>query len=99
VAVIHSSRFYLPLGFWPQRMAERMKRIFLLPVFLLVFGVEAAKRPNILFAFADDWGRYARAYAQVDGRPSPNQVIKTPHFDRVAREGVLFKNAFVTAPS
>ncbi len=62
------------------------------------FSAEAA-RPNILFCFADDWGRYASAYADVDGRPSPNQVVKTPNIDRVAREGVLFKNAFVTAPS
>ena len=56
-------------------------------------------RPNILFCFADDWGRYASAYAKVDGRPSPNQVLKTPNIDRVAREGALFKHAFVTAPS
>lgn len=59
----------------------------------------ADERPNILFAFADDWGRYASAYAAVDGAGSPNDLIKTPNFDRVAREGVLFKNAFVTAPS
>eukprot|EP01035_Chromulina_nebulosa_P039081 gene39081-52802_t len=26
-------------------------------------------------------------------------MIRTPHFDRVAREGVLFKNAFVNSPS
>lgn len=26
-----------------------------------------AKRPNILFAFADDWGRHASAYAKLDG--------------------------------
>lgn len=57
------------------------------------------KRPNILFLFADDWGRYAGAYAKVDGRPSPNQVVRTPHIDRLAREGVLFRNAFVNAPS
>jgi N-sulfoglucosamine sulfohydrolase len=59
----------------------------------------ADKRPNILFAFADDWGRYASAYARVDGPGSPNDVVKTPNFDRIAREGVLFKHAFVTAPS
>ena len=58
-----------------------------------------AKRPNILFLFADDWGRYAGAYAKVDGRASPNQVVRTPNIDRVAREGVLFRNAFVNAPS
>jgi len=57
-----------------------------------------AKRPNILFAFADDWGRYAGAYAAL----SPgglSDVVRTPHFDRVARQGVLFRHAFVTAPS
>jgi len=59
----------------------------------------ARKRPNILFLFADDWGRYASAYAKVDGRPSPNQVVQTPNIDRLAREGVLFRNAFVGSPS
>lgn len=64
------------------------------------FTTQAAKRPNILFAFADDWGRYASAYAKADERKgTANDVIKTPNFDRVARAGVLFKNAFVTAPS
>ncbi len=57
------------------------------------------KRPNIVFAFADDWGRFASAYASVDGPGTPNDVVKTPNFDRVAREGVLFRHAFVSAPS
>ncbi len=57
------------------------------------------KRPNILFAFADDWGRYASAYAQVEGDDSLNTLIDTPNFDRVAAEGALFHNAFVPAPS
>ena len=56
-------------------------------------------RPNILFVFADDWGRYASCYKGLDGRPTLNDVIKTPNVDRVAREGVLFRNAFVNAPS
>src|SRR6478735_8100120 len=59
----------------------------------------AAERLNILFVFADDWGRYASAYAGVDGKPSINDVIKTPNVDRVAKEGVLFRHAFVNAPS
>jgi len=57
------------------------------------------QRPNILFAFADDWGRYASAYSQVDGDTTPNALLNTPNFDRVARDGVLFTNAFVPAPS
>jgi len=59
----------------------------------------ASKRLNILFCFADDWGRYANCYTAIETRPSINQVLKTPVIDRVARQGVLFKNAFVTAPS
>ena len=59
----------------------------------------AADRPNILFVFADDWGRYASCYQGLDGRPTINDVIQTPNVDRVAREGVLFRNAFVNAPS
>ncbi len=54
---------------------------------------------NILFAFADDWGRYASAYADHEGDTSVNHLISTPNFDRIAKEGALFKNAFVPAPS
>lgn len=57
------------------------------------------KKPNILFAFADDWGRFASAYAQLDGPGTMNDALQTPAFDRVAREGVLFRHAFVSAPS
>jgi N-sulfoglucosamine sulfohydrolase len=62
-------------------------------------GPTQEKRPNIVFAFADDWGRQAGIYAQTDGPDSYNAIIQTPHFDRVAREGVLFRNAFVPSPS
>lgn len=55
--------------------------------------------PNILFAFADDWGRYASAYRPFEGENAINALIDTPNFDRVAEEGVLFRNAFVPAPS
>ena len=54
---------------------------------------------NILFAFGDDWGRYASAYAKDGGENSINSLIHTPNFDRIAGEGVLFQNAFVPAPS
>ncbi|MGY8693604.1 MAG: sulfatase-like hydrolase/transferase, partial [Verrucomicrobiia bacterium] len=66
---------------------------------VLVSSLFADKRPNILFAFADDWGRYASAYEALDKRSSPNSVVKTRNFDRLADEGVLFTNAFVNAPS
>lgn len=60
---------------------------------------EEAKRPNVLLAFADDWGRHASIYAAKEGPGSINDFIRTPNFDRIAQEGVLFRNAFVNAPS
>jgi N-sulfoglucosamine sulfohydrolase len=50
------------------------------------------RRPNILLAIADDWGY---PHASCYGDP----VVKTPTFDRLAREGVLFRHAFVSSPS
>ena len=49
------------------------------------------KRPNILFAIADDWGwPHAGAYGC--------SWVDTPAFDRVAQEGVLFANCFTSNP-
>ncbi len=46
------------------------------------------KRPNIVFVLADD----QRADMMSC---SGNPYITTPHFDRMAKEGVMFENAFV----
>jgi N-sulfoglucosamine sulfohydrolase len=48
--------------------------------------VMATDRPNILFCIADDWGLHAGAY----GTP----WVKTPAFDRVAKDGLLFSHAY-----
>ncbi|MEC8867052.1 MAG: sulfatase [Verrucomicrobiota bacterium] len=58
-----------------------------------------ANRPNILFAFADDWGRQASIYAEIEGSGGLNDLAKTPNFDKLAKRGVLFTNASVNAPS
>jgi N-sulfoglucosamine sulfohydrolase len=44
------------------------------------------KPPNILFAVADDWGLHGGAYG--------TRWVRTPAFDRVAREGLLFTHAY-----
>ena len=49
------------------------------------------EQPNILFAFADDWGVHAGAYG--------TETVQTPTFDRITDQGVLFERAFVAAPS
>lgn len=74
-------------------------RASFIAAFLIVSYGQAAERPNILFCFADDWGRYASAYAALDAKPTANSVIKTPNIDSVASRGVIFRNAFVPAPS
>ena len=48
--------------------------------------------PNILFAISDD-------QSWVHTGASGDRVVKTPVFDNVAREGVLFTHAFCSAPS
>lgn len=63
--------------------------------FLLMTGSNASRaqntKPNILFVIFDDWGwRDSGAYG--------SDWVMTPNFDRVAREGVLFKNAFTSNP-
>src|SRR5204863_9520688 len=55
-------------------------------------AAQQPSRPNILFIIFDDWNgsTHAGAYGCT--------WIKTPNFDRIAREGVLFKNAFTSNP-
>ena len=72
----------------------------LLLILAAVLGsARAASRPNIVFAFADDYGRHASAYAAVDADPGVNAVISTPHIDSIAKAGVLFRSAHVSSPS
>lgn len=49
-------------------------------------------QPNILFVIADDasWAHFG-AYG--------NKAVQTPHFDRVAREGMLFHHTYCASPS
>lgn len=71
------------------RSTARRIRVTFLCLSIFAAGQSAATfaaPPNILFAIADDWGLHAGAY----GTP----WIRTPAFDRVAREGLLFKNAY-----
>ena len=54
-------------------------------------GATGAIRPNIVFVLIDDlrWDELG-----CTGHP----FIKTPNIDRIAREGAMFRNAFMTTP-
>lgn len=54
-------------------------------------GRAASDRPNILIAISDDQSFAHTSFAGYRG-------VSTPHFDRVAREGVYFVNAMAASP-
>jgi N-sulfoglucosamine sulfohydrolase len=51
----------------------------------------AKTRPNILIAISDDQSFLHTSAAGF-------KAVRTPAFDRVAREGILFRNAFAASP-
>ncbi len=51
-----------------------------------------ANRPNIVLIFADDWG-----YGDL-GESEHLPDVKTPHLDALSQGGVMFTDAYVTAP-
>ena len=73
-------------------MAHRVsRRSFLAAAAAAPLIAQANRRPNILFVIADDWSHgHAGAYGCG--------WVKTPGFDRVAKQGVLFTNTFTSNP-
>ncbi len=66
------------------------RNFFLLIFLVLSAGVsQAQKKPNILVILSDD-----HAYQAISAYGS--QLVQTPNIDRLAKEGVLFKKAYVT---
>ncbi|MBT5690858.1 MAG: sulfatase [Opitutae bacterium] len=61
-------------------------------MFTLASCASATERPNIVVLMADDWS-WPHAGALGD------KTVKTPTFDRMVNEGVLFERAFVSSPS
>lgn len=53
---------------------------------------DSQKKPNILWIYIEDLHPWFSAYE--DGL----KIVKTPHFDSLAGQGVLFENAYVPVP-
>jgi N-sulfoglucosamine sulfohydrolase len=62
------------------------QRSLTVAILLLHAAIVSAAQPNILYIVMDDWGQHASCY----GTP----WIKTPNIDQLAKQGILFKNAF-----
>ena len=74
-----------------------MKASISLPLVMALVSLSGAwvcgnQRPNIVLCISDDQSWEHTGFA---GDP----VVKTPHFDRIAREGVYFRFAFCSSPS
>ena len=73
-----------------------LNRSCLFPLLVLLFGavgpVFAAERPNVLFIFSDDHAPHA--IGAYDGWL--RSVNPTPNIDRLASQGMLFRNSFCT---
>lgn len=54
---------------------------------------KSLEQPNILVIITDDQG-----YADLSAYEHAAEDIKTPNMDRLARDGILFTQAYVTAP-
>lgn len=70
---------------------NNMKNIITLVFIFLVAGfVSAADRPNIVWIVVDDMS----CHFGYEGEP----LVTTPNVDKLAKEGIVFSNAYATAP-
>jgi uncharacterized sulfatase len=58
----------------------------------LIVGERQQRRPNILFAIADDW---SWMHTSIGG----DRMVRTPTFDGIARRGMLFRQSYCCSPS
>ncbi|MCH2209169.1 MAG: sulfatase [Lentisphaerales bacterium] len=80
--------------------------LFLLGAFLLthffalsVFA-EESKRPNFIIFYTDDQGYGDTSVPMIKERPDlARDLYKTPHLERLAKEGMRFSNAYSPAPT
>lgn len=62
---------------------------------MLASVAAAAARPNIVILFADDLGI---ADLECYGKEHGNSYHETPHIDQLARQGMLFTDAYAASP-
>ena len=68
-----------------------MKRLLSIATVLFTgFSALADERPNIVWIIPDDMSANFGCYGET--------AIETPHVDQLAKSGLKFTNAFVTAP-
>lgn len=66
-----------------------MRKILLFFATISFVGTQYAQQPNIVVIFSDD-------HTQQTISAYRSKLMQTPHIDRIAKEGALFNNVFVT---
>ncbi|MEE8451837.1 MAG: sulfatase [Thermoguttaceae bacterium] len=88
----------------PKRMTHLLTALL---VSVLILGSTSATqaaasksgRPNIILFFTDDQGWADTSVPMMAGRAdSRSDICRTPHLGRMAREGMVFSNAYSPAP-
>ena len=55
-------------------------------------------KPNVLVIFGDQWRRMALGSYKDNRDCNLGDPVKTPHLDRLAKEGVIYDNSYCCAP-
>jgi len=75
---------------------ESIKKLFIVVVIssttLPGIAQEISQKPNIVFILADDFG-----YGSLNSYGADRNLLRTPHIDRIADEGMRFTNASTPA--
>ena len=71
-------------------------RVFMLAMALtsttIAAGQKDKTRPNIIFILADDF-----SYSSLNSYGADKSLVRTPHIDRIAEQGMHFTNASTPA--
>ena len=82
---------------------EIKHRFIIVSLMILLFGMAVSnntvaadqkdnKKPNIIFILADDFG-----YSSLNSYGAEKNLVRTPHIDRIAEQGMRFTNASTPA--
>ncbi len=78
-----------------------MKRRLILMTFFLLFAIilRAQEKPNIVLLFIDDWAWNGTPIPMDEGMSNSHMpVLQMPNLDKLASQGMKFRNAYPGAP-
>ena len=71
-------------------MVKKIPLVILAVLFMQLITSQVSDRPNFIFILTDD---QSYGLLGVEG----NEIVQTPHIDKLAKDGILFTNAHITS--